>query len=154
MVLLEDRGFSEEDFARYHPGGSLGRALLTKVAEIMRADAGLPTVGEDATVLDALRAMTAARAGACVIVAPDSRLAGIFTHGDFARAFQRDPLLGDKPVAGLMTRQPVTVQADSLAVEAIKSIGRNRIDDVVVLDANGVPVGLIDTQDLARLKLV
>ncbi|MCF7733265.1 MAG: KpsF/GutQ family sugar-phosphate isomerase [Akkermansiaceae bacterium] len=154
MVLLEDRGFTEEDFARYHPGGSLGRALLTRVSEIMRADAALPTAGESATVMDALHAMTRAHAGACLILAADGRLAGIFTHGDFARAFQRDPMLGNNPVTGFMTRNPITVCADSLAVEAVKSIGQNRIDDVVVLNAEGVPVGLIDTQDLARLKLV
>jgi arabinose-5-phosphate isomerase len=154
MVLLEDRGFTEADFARFHPGGSLGRALLTRVSEIMRADAALPTVGESATVMDALHAMSAAKAGACLILNPAGRLAGIFTHGDFARSFQRDPLLGEKPVAALMTRNPITVRAHSLAAEAIKSIGQNRIDDVVVLDEDGVPVGLIDTQDLARLKLV
>jgi len=154
MVLLEDRGFTEEDFARYHPGGSLGRALLTRVSDIMRADAALPTVPEVATVLDALQAMHRARAGACLILTPSGKLAGIFTHGDFARAFQQDPLLGEKPVAGLMTRNPVTVHADALAVEAIKSIGKNRIDDIIVLDAAGIPIGLIDTQDLARLKIV
>jgi len=154
MVLLEDRGFTEEDFARYHPGGSLGRALLTRVADIMRADAALPTVQNQATVLDALYAMNRARAGACLILTDSGKLAGIFTHGDFARSFQKDPLLGDKPVAGLMTRNPVTVQADALAVEAIKSIGKNRIDDIIVLNAEGIPVGLIDTQDLARLKIV
>jgi arabinose-5-phosphate isomerase len=154
MVLLEERGFTDEDFARYHPGGSLGRALLTRVSDIMRADAALPTVADDASVLDALQSMTRARAGACLILTEAGRLAGIFTHGDFARAFQKDPLLGDKAVAGLMTRNPITVQADSLAVEAIKSIGKNRIDDIVVLNADGVPVGLIDTQDLARLKVV
>lgn len=154
MVLLEDRGFTDEDFARYHPGGALGRALLTRVADIMRSDAQLPTVTLEATVMDALHQMTAARAGACLILEPSGRLAGIFTHGDFARSFQKDPLLGDKPVAALMTRNPVTVCANSLAAEAIKSIGKNRIDDVVVLDAAGLPVGLIDTQDLARLGMV
>ena len=154
MVLLEDRGFTEEDFARYHPGGSLGRALLTRVSDIMRADAALPTVPEAASVLAALQAMHRARAGACLILTPSGKLAGIFTHGDFARSFQQDPLLGGKPVAGLMTRNPVTVRADALAVEAIKSIGKNRIDDIIVLDAAGIPVGLIDTQDLARLKIV
>lgn len=154
MVLLEDRGFTDEDFARYHPGGSLGRALLTRVSDIMRADAALPTVAQNASVLDALQSMTRARAGACLILTETGRLAGIFTHGDFARAFQKDPLLGEKPVAGLMTRNPITVQADSLAVEAIKAIGKNRIDDIVVLNADGVAVGLIDTQDLARLKVV
>jgi len=155
MVLLEDRGFTEEDFARYHPGGSLGRALLTRVSDIMRADAALPTVRDDqATVLDALHAMTRARAGACLVLTDSGKLAGIFTHGDFARSFQKDPMLGAKPVADLMTRNPVTVRADALAVEAIKSIGKNRIDDIIVLDAAGIPVGLIDTQDLARLKIV
>ncbi|MCX6879683.1 MAG: KpsF/GutQ family sugar-phosphate isomerase [Verrucomicrobia bacterium] len=154
MVLLEARGFTEEDFARYHPGGSLGRALLTRVSDIMRADAALPTVLEDATVMAALRAMTRARAGACLVLTASGELAGIFTHGDFARSFQQDPLLGDQPVATRMTRNPITVQAEALAVEAIKSIGMNRIDDIIVLNAEGLPVGLIDTQDLARLKIV
>jgi arabinose-5-phosphate isomerase len=154
MVLLEARGFTEEDFARYHPGGSLGRALLTRVSDIMRSDTALPTVGEDADVFAALDAMNRARAGACLILDGDGRLAGIFTHGDFARSFRKDPLLGDKPVAALMTRRPVTVRADALAVEVLRTIGENRIDDIVVLDEGGKPVGLIDTQDLARLKIV
>lgn len=154
MALLEARGFSEEDFAKYHPGGALGRALLTRVSDIMRADAGLPAVDESSTVTAALRAMTSARAGACLILDPAGGLSGIFTHGDFARSFQLDPLLGDKPVADLMTRHPITVQADSLAAEVLSRIGKNRIDDVVVVDAEGRPVGLVDTQDLARLKIL
>jgi arabinose-5-phosphate isomerase len=154
MVLLEARGFTEADFARFHPGGSIGRALLTRVSDIMRADVALPTVGEHENVYAALDAMNRARAGACVILRPDGLMAGIFTHGDFARSFRNDPQLGEKPVAGLMTRKPITVRADSLAVEVLKTIGKNRIDDIVVLDADSRPVGLIDTQDLARLKIV
>jgi arabinose-5-phosphate isomerase len=154
MVLLEARGFTGEDFARYHPGGSLGRALLTKVSDIMRCGDALPTVAEDALVLDTLDAMNRAKAGACLILAADGKLAGIFTHGDFARGYTRDPLLGKLPVAGLMTRNPITVAADSLAVEALKTLGRNRIDDIVVIDGDDRPVGLVDTQDLARLKIV
>jgi len=154
MVLLECRGFTEADFARFHPGGSLGRALLTRVSDIMRADAELPTVAEGADVFAALDVMNRARAGACLILKSNGGLAGIFTHGDFARSFRNDPLLGEKPVAALMTRQPITVQADALAVEVLKTIGENRIDDIVVLDDGGRPVGLIDTQDLARLKIV
>ena len=154
MVLLESRGFTEKDFARFHPGGSLGRALLTRVSDIMRSDAQLPTVDESADVFGALDAMNRARAGACIIVDSRGGLAGIFTHGDFARSFRSDPLLGEKPVANLMTRHPITVQADALAVEVIKTIGDNRIDDIVVLDAHNIPVGLIDSQDLARLKIV
>lgn len=154
MVLLESRGFTEADFARFHPGGSLGRALLTRVSDIMRADAEVPTVAEDADVFAALDVMNRARAGACLILEPNGCLAGIFTHGDFARSFRNDPQLGGKPVAALMTRHPITVQADALAVEVLKTIGENRIDDIVVLDGGGKPVGLIDTQDLARLKIV
>ncbi len=154
MVLLEARGFTQEDFARYHPGGALGRALLTRVADIMRTDASLPTVPEHANVLQALEAMNRARAGACVVLAEGGFMAGIFTHGDFARCFQKDPLLGEKPVAGFMTRSPITVRAGSLAVEVLRTIGKNRIDDIVVLDDEGRPVGLVDTQDFARLKLV
>ena len=154
MVLLESRGFTEEDFARFHPGGSLGKALLTRVSDIMRADAALPTVAEDGDVFAALDSMNRARAGACLILDADGGLAGIFTHGDFARSFRNDPLLGEKPVAGLMTRRPITVRADALAVEVLRTLGENRIDDIVVLDGDGKPVGLIDTQDLARLKIV
>lgn len=154
MVLLEARGFTEEDFARYHPGGALGRALLTKVSDIMRIGGELATVGESATVREVLAAMTAARSGACLILSENGALAGIFTHGDFARCFQQNADIADRPVAGFMTRKPVSVHADSLAAEAVKTIGRNRIDDVVVLDADGRPVGLIDSQDLARLKIV
>jgi arabinose-5-phosphate isomerase len=154
MVLLEARGFSEDDFARFHPGGSLGRALLTRVSDIMRCDAQLPVVSENADVFAALDAMKNARAGACLILDSRGSLAGIFTHGDFARCFRANPLLGDKLVAGLMTKSPVTVNADSLAVEVLRTLGENRIDDIVVLDEAGKPVGLIDTQDLARLKIV
>lgn len=154
MVLLEARGFTEADFARFHPGGALGRALLTRVSDIMRADTALPTVSEDANVFAALDSMNRARAGACLILTTDGGLAGIFTHGDFARSFRNDPQLGDKSVALLMTTHPVTVRADALAVEVLKTIGENRIDDIVVLDTAGKPVGLIDTQDLARLKIV
>ena len=154
MVLLESRGFTEADFARFHPGGSLGRALLTRVSDIMRRDLDLPIAGLDADVFGALDAMNRVRAGACLIVDGDGALAGIFTHGDFARCFRADPLLGEKPVASLMTRHPITVRDDALAVEVLRTLGENRIDDIVVLSGDGKPVGLIDSQDLARLKIV
>jgi len=154
MALLESRGFTEEQFARFHPGGALGRALLTRVADIMRADESLAKVAENASVADALAAMSRARSGACVVLCHDGALAGIFTHGDFARAYQTDMEVGRRPVAELMTRKPVSVRADDLAAEAVRTISSHRIDDVVVLDDADRPVGLIDTQDLARLKIV
>ena len=154
MVLLESRGFTEDDFARFHPGGSLGRALLTKVSDIMRSNEALPTVAEDADVFAALDAMNKARAGACLILSADGNLAGIFTHGDFARSFRLDPQLGEKPVVSLMTKNPISVASDDLAVEVLRKLGESRVDDIVVMGPDAKPVGLIDSQDLARLKII
>lgn len=154
MVLLEARGFSENDFARYHPGGSLGRALLLKVGDVMRREEKMPTVPISARVVDAVAEMNRSRAGACLVLDENGKLAGIFTHGDFARGYEKDPALGSLPVADLMTRNPISLTEDSLAVEAVKQVGEKRIDDIVVVNAEGKPVGLIDAQDLARLKLV
>lgn len=153
MVLLEARGFTEEDFARYHPGGSLGRALLTKVEDIMRKGVELAAVGVGATVNDAIVEMSRARCGACVVVEEDGGLAGIFTHGDFVRSYQKNPMLGACLVRDFMTKRPVTIFAGALAAEAIHTLGANRIDDIPVLDELGKVVGLLDTQDLARAKI-
>ena len=154
MVLLEARGFSEVDFARYHPGGSLGRALLLKVGDVMRRQEKMPTVPLSASVIDAVSEMNRSRAGACLILDETGKLAGIFTHGDFARGYEKDAAIGALPIADLMTRNPICLTEDSLAVEAVKKVGEKRIDDIVVVNAEGKPVGLIDAQDLARLKLV
>ncbi|QTN33594.1 KpsF/GutQ family sugar-phosphate isomerase [Akkermansiaceae bacterium] len=154
MVLLEARGFTEHDFARYHPGGSLGRALLLKVGDVMRREEKMPTVPLSAQVIDAVAEMNRSRAGACLILGEQGTLAGIFTHGDFARGYEKNSGLGALPVADLMTRDPISLTEDSLAVEAVKKVGEKRIDDIVVVNAEGKPVGLIDAQDLARLKLV
>ncbi|MGB1259562.1 MAG: KpsF/GutQ family sugar-phosphate isomerase [Akkermansiaceae bacterium] len=154
MVLLDSRGFTEEDFSRFHPGGSLGRALLTKVADIMRSGDALATVRPSDSVQKALSAMSTARSGACIVTAADNTLAGIFTHGDFARSFQTNANIGNSPVSEFMTVDPITLHSDSLAAEAVHTIGTHHIDDIVVLDENNHPVGLIDTQDFARLKLI
>ena len=155
MVLLEARGFEKEDFARFHPGGRLGRGLLLKVHQIMRPRAEMAVVTPEQTVCVALGEMTRHRAGAAVVVDDDGRLAGIFTHGDFARHFQRDPAdLGERPVGAFMTRGPVSIGGERLAVEIVHLLEHTRIDDLVVLDGDGRPIGLVDTQDLTRLKLL
>ena len=154
MVLLESRGFTEEDFSKFHPGGSLGRALLTKVSDIMRSGNELALISPSNTVQDALSAMSEARSGACIVTHEDGSLAGIFTHGDFARSFQQNPAIGQEVISTFMTTNPITLNADSLAAEAVTTIGTHRIDDIVVLDKNNHPIGLIDTQDFARLKLI
>ena len=98
--------------------------------------------------------MTSVRAGAAVVADEDRRLLGIFTHGDFVRHFQSDSKIGERLVADLMTLNPVTVHQDKLAVEILNLLERHRIDDLVVVDDNNVPVGIVDSQDLTRLKLL
>ncbi|MBA3777236.1 MAG: KpsF/GutQ family sugar-phosphate isomerase [Betaproteobacteria bacterium] len=154
MVLLEARGFQKEDFARFHPAGMIGRSLLLRVHQIMRPRAALALVTGDTPVRSALKTMTDRRAGAAVIADVDGQLLGIFTHGDFVRHFQNDPKVGDRLVADLMTLNPVTVQQDRLAVEVLNLLERHRIDDLVVVDEQQVPVGIVDSQDLTKLKLL
>ncbi len=154
MVLLEARGFKKEDFARYHPGGKLGRTLLLKVREIMRRGDQLAFVPPDATVSDALREMAKRRAGCAIIAGGDHRLKGIFTHGDFGRHFQADSDVLGKKVSDHMTRGPITIGADKLAAEVLHILEQHRIDDLVVVDENDTAIGLVDSQDLARFKLI
>lgn len=154
MVLLEARGFEKKDFARFHPGGQLGRSLLLKVHQIMRGDDQLVKVGADSPVLDVIKAMTACRAGAAVVVDGRGVLEGIFTHGDFARYFPDHPDIGTRSVSEFMTRNPITISGDRLAAEVLQVLQKHRIDDLVVIDAGGIPVGVVDSQDLSRLKIL
>lgn len=154
MVLLEARGFEKEDFARFHPAGMIGRSLLLRVHQVMRPREALALVAPETPVRLALKTMTDRRAGAAVVADGNGQLLGIFTHGDFVRHFQNDPKVGERLVADLMTLNPVTVQQDKLAVEVLNLLERHRIDDLVVVDDQRVPVGIVDSQDLTRLKLL
>lgn len=154
MVLLEARGFKAEDFAKLHPGGSLGRALLTRVVDVMRSGDQLAMIAPESTVTAALEAMTKARSGAAIVVDGEGKLLGVFTHGDFVRAFQKDHAISGLPVSQFMTRNPISIQSDKLAAEVLVTLEKVRVDDLVVLDAEGRPVGMVDTQDLTRLHLV
>jgi len=154
MVLLEARGFNKEDFAKFHPGGKIGRSLLMRVHQIMRPRDAMAVVSSDAVIRDVLKAMTSVRTGAAVVADGDGRLSGIFTHGDFVRNFQSDPKVGERLVADLMTLNPVTVHQDKLAVEVLNLLESHRIDDLVVVDDDEKPVGIVDSQDLTRLKLL
>ena len=154
MVLLEARGFDKEDFAKFHPGGRLGRSLLVKVRQVMRPREAMALVAPEDPIRQVLAAIARHRAGAAVAVDPEGRLAGIFTYGDLARHFQHDSALGDQPVGDYMTRSPVTIGGDQLAVEILQLLEHTRIDDLVVVDADSRPIGLVDTQDLTRLKLL
>lgn len=154
MVLLEARGFKKEDFARFHPGGRLGRSLLVKVREIMRGRDRMALVSPGTLVHHALSQMTQRRTGAAVVAGEDGAIAGIFTDSDFVRHFQKNPALGDKPVSDYMTPDPITINGDRLAVEVLNVLERNRIDDLVVVDDDNRPIGIVDSQDLTKHKLL
>ena len=154
MVLLEARGFQKEDFARFHPGGMIGRSLLLRVHQIMRPRDAVALVKPDSSIRSVLATMNAVRAGAAVVAGKEGELLGIFTHGDFVRHFQSDPRVGERLVADLMTLNPVTIHQDKLAVEVLNLLERHRIDDLIVIDDHEIPVGIVDSQDLTKLKLL
>lgn len=155
MVYLEMRAFSKEDFARYHPAGSLGKALLLKVDEIMRTDDRFATAEDTVSVQEALLSITRARCGSIALFDRESKaLTGVFSDGDFRRAALETPDILTQPVATFMTRQPKTVSSGSLAVAALRIFEATSVDDLIVVDADGRPIGLIDGQDMPKLRIV
>ena len=154
MVLLRVRGFRREDYAKLHPGGAIGRALLFRAADIMRRGEGVATVARDASVQDVLIAMTRARAGSACVVDEQGCLLGIFTDGDFRRHIADNPALPlATPIAAIMTRNPLHVRESQLAVDVLQFFERHKVDDLPVVDDSGKLVGAIDIQDLPKLKV-
>jgi len=154
MVLLETRGFTKEDFAIFHPGGTLGRNLLLKVQDVMRPVEQMAILPGTATVNEALDLLSKKRSGAAAVVDKDGKLKGIYTHGDFTRGYRKDVNIGKATLDKVMTAKPITVRVDKMAVEVLNLFEANRIDDLVVVDRQHRPVGLVDAQDLARFKLI
>jgi len=155
MVLLEARGLTRDDFARYHPAGNLGRVLLLRVKDIMRTGDRLPVRPDNSTTQETILAMTKAKSGSIALVHPKTgKLTGILTDGDFRRSALSGPDFLSQPVANFMTRTPKVIREDALAVDALRLFEAHRIDDLIVVNARGRPVGLIDGQDLPKLKIV
>ena len=154
MTLLEAHGFTREDFARFHPGGRLGRTLVLTVEQIMRGPGEMAIVDSKAIVRDVLLDMARHHAGSAVAMDKDGTLTGIFTQGDFARHLGQSPNLLDLPVADFLTRKPITVRVTALAYEVLHILEHHRIDDLIAVDEANRPVGIVDTQDLARFRLV
>ena len=145
--------FTAERFKVYHPGGKLGAALRT-AGDLMHGGAELPLVGAGTPMRDALLVMTRAKAGSVAIVNARGRLVGVFTDGDFRRRMGSDAGLMERALSKVMTRSPVTVREDALAAEALRIFKERSIDDLIAVNARREPVGLVDLQDLPRLKLV
>ena len=148
MVVLAERGFSREDYARYHPAGSLGRKLM-RVREIMRTDKELPLVRTGTSVRDVILTMsrTQGRPGAALIVDPEGRLQGIFTDGDLRRLLERGAQV-DGPVDACMGRSPKTVGPDAFVDDAERLLREHKIDQIAVVDGQAKAVGLLDVQDI------
>lgn len=155
MVLLEDRGLTREDFARFHPAGNIGRNLILRVTDIMLTGDRFPRLPSNRSVQDAILQMTKSRAGCIALVdREDDTLRGIFTDGDFRRSAINGGDFLSRPVGDFMTRDPVTISDDSLVVDALRIFEQREIDDLIVVDNSNRPVGLIDGQDLPRMRLI
>jgi arabinose-5-phosphate isomerase len=154
MAVLQARGFKEQDFARHHPGGAIGRALLLQVRDIMRTDARNAIAEETLSVKETLLIMTRAKSGSVSVVNARQKLVGVFTDGDLRRHMAKDDHVLARTLATVMTHNPICVREDALAVEALKIFNERNIDDLIVINARKEPVGLVDSQDLPKLKIM
>src|SRR6266516_6659649 len=154
MVVLQARGFKKSDFARIHFLGAIGRAMLLRVGDIMRADERNAVASENLTVKESLLVMTRAKSGSLSVVNGRGKLVGVFTDGDFRRRMSADDNILSLPLKNVMTKNPITVRDDALAVEALKIFDERTIDDLIVVNGKREPVGLVDLQDLPKLKIM
>jgi arabinose-5-phosphate isomerase len=154
VALLDARGFKAEDFARSHPGGSLGRKLLTHVSDVMRSGDDVPHVGPQSSFSELMREMSAKGLGATAIVDNDQKILGIFTDGDLRRLVEKGIDLRTMTAEQVMHPRPSTVAHDALAVDAAELMELNRITSVLVLDATGRLCGALNSNDLMRAKVI
>jgi len=154
IAVLLARGFKQDDFAKYHPAGAIGRAMLLRVGDIMRTGPRNAVAAQSVTVKEALLVMTRTKSGSLSVINERGKLAGVFTDGDFRRHMATDENLLAQPLRRVMTRRPICVRDNALAVEALKIFDEQNIDDLIVVNAKNEPVGLVDSQDLPKLKLM
>jgi arabinose-5-phosphate isomerase len=154
VALLDARGFGHEDFARSHPGGQLGRRLLTHVRDVMRTGADIPSVNERATLAEAILEVSKKRMGMTAVVDDAHRLVGIFTDGDLRRSLERGGDLRATPIAAVMTRGPRTIRPEALAAEAVELMEARKTTQLPVVDAAGTLVGALNIHDLFRAKVL
>ena len=154
VCLLDARGFSADDFARSHPGGTLGRRLLVHVEDLMHAGAALPLVDESATLAQALLVMSAKGLGMTAIVDADGRLTGVFTDGDLRRSLEQPINIRELPIVAVMSRNPRTIRANRLAAEAAQIMQDHKINGLLVTDDQGRLCGALNMHDLLRAGVV
>lgn len=154
VAVLDARGFGAEDFARSHPGGALGRKLLTYVSDVMRQGQEVPCVAPDINVMQAIFEMTAKRMGMTIVLNAQGIAQGIFTDGDLRRLLERGENLSAVKVADVMTSHPHTIRANQLAVEAVELMQRYRINQLLVVDEHEHLVGALNMHDLLVAQVV
>ena len=154
MAILEARGFRKQDFAKYHPSGAIGRAMLLRVRDIMRSGSRNPVSAQTLTVKQALLIMTRAKSGSVSVTNAKGKLVGVFTDGDLRRHMALDENVLSLPLSKVMTKHPVAIDQEALALEAVKLFDQRNIDDLIVINAKREPVGMVDSQDLPKLKLM
>jgi arabinose-5-phosphate isomerase len=154
VALLDARGFKAEDFARSHPGGALGRKLLTLVSDVMRAGDQIPHVGMNASLSEVMREMGAKGLGATAVVDVDLKVMGIFTDGDLRRLVEKGSDLRSLLAHQVMHPKPSTILGDALAVEAAELMELRRITSVLVVDSAGKLCGALNSNDLMRAKVI
>jgi arabinose-5-phosphate isomerase len=154
VALLKARGFTEEDFARSHPSGALGRRLLLHVKDVMRTGAEVPKVAPDAPLAEGLMEVTRKGLGMTAVVDDRNRVLGVFTDGDLRRALDRAVDLRGTRMDQVMTRQAKTVRANTLAAEAVLLMETHRITSLVVVDPDDILVGALNVHDLLRAGVV
>ena len=154
VALLDARGFKEEDFARSHPGGALGRQLLTHVRDVMRSGDAVPRVRPEAAFTDLMREMSTKGVGATAVVDAAGALIGVFTDGDLRRQIEKGTDLRAMKASDVMHANPRSIRADALAVEAARAMEQHRITCVMVTDEANVLVGVVHIGDLMRAKVI
>ena len=154
VALLDARGFSADDFARSHPGGTLGRRLLTHVSDVMRSGADLPAVPEGASFKQALLEISRGRMGMTAVLDAGRRVRGIFTDGDLRRALEKGVDLERTTIAEVMTPGPRSIRPEALAVEAVQLMERHKINQLLVVDGDGCLAGALNMHDLFRAKVI
>jgi arabinose-5-phosphate isomerase len=154
VALLDARGFSAEDFARSHPGGTLGRRLLTHVADVMRSGADLPKISETATLKETVQEMSRGRIGMTAVLDAAGRVRGIVTDGDLRRALERITDVAGARVTDVMTSGPRSIRPEALAVEAVEIMETHKVNQLLVIDARGELVGALNIHDLFRAKIL
>ncbi|MBN2145615.1 MAG: KpsF/GutQ family sugar-phosphate isomerase, partial [Candidatus Aureabacteria bacterium] len=153
IVLLKIRHFDEKQYAFFHPGGSLGKKLLT-VKDLMRTDERCPILSEERPVKEVMLAVSSARAGSAIIVSSEGKLVGVFTDGDLRRHLNRSLVFIDGPVSEVMTRNPKYVEESVYALEAVGIMKEFMIGELPVVDQDKIPLGLLDLKDLVNIGLL